>query len=68
MYIVFIALLYIWVMMLVTATSWLSGIAAFILGGMMLAVIYYLLDTSGRKKRRLAAEKQETEPSADKAA
>ncbi|MHB0991214.1 MAG: hypothetical protein ACYC3O_08910 [Burkholderiales bacterium] len=62
MYIVFIALLYIWVMMLITATSWLSGIMAFILGGLMLAVVYYLLDTSGRKRRRLAAEKQQTEP------
>lgn len=59
MYIVFIALLYIWVMMLITATSWLSGIAAFILGGLMLAVVYYLLDTPQRKRRRLAAESQE---------
>ncbi len=57
MYIVFIALLYIWVMMLITATSWLSGIAAFVLGGLMLAVAYYLLDSPGRKRRRLAAEK-----------
>ncbi|MHB1676856.1 MAG: hypothetical protein ACYCSS_04875 [Sulfuriferula sp.] len=60
MYIIFIALAYIWVMLLITATSWLSAIAMFIFGGILLAVVYYLLDTPGRKRRRLAAESQDS--------
>ena len=59
MYIIFIALLYVWIMMLITATSWMSGIALFILGGGTLALIFYLLDTPGRKRRRLADEERQ---------
>ena len=59
MYIIFLALAYIWLMLLITATTWLSAIAMFIFGGMFLAWVYYLLDTPRRKRRRLAAEHQE---------
>ncbi|NOT18606.1 MAG: hypothetical protein HOP20_11165 [Sulfuriferula sp.] len=59
MYIIFFAFLYIWVMLLVTSTSWVAGISVFIFGGGLLAVVYYLLDTPGRKIRRLAREQDE---------
>lgn len=59
MYIIFIAFAYIWVMLMVTATSWIKGTVVFIFGGALLAVIFYLLDTPGRKHRRLKAEQQE---------
>lgn len=61
MYIIFIAFAYIWIMLMVTATSWIKSAVVFVFGGMLLAVIFYLLDTPGRKHRRLRAEKQENQ-------
>ena len=62
MYIIFLAIAYIWLMLLITATTWLSAMAMFIFGGMFLALVYYLLDTPGRKRRRLLAENKENAP------
>lgn len=59
MYIIFLAFAYIWVMLMVTASSWINSAVVFVFGGMLLALIYYLLDTPGRKHRRLHVEKQE---------
>ncbi|MEQ1667536.1 MAG: hypothetical protein ABL868_03690 [Sulfuriferula sp.] len=59
MYIIFFAFLYIWIMLLVTSTSWIAGISVFVFGGALLAVVYYLLDTPGRRIRRLAREAEE---------
>ncbi|MDR3390468.1 MAG: hypothetical protein P4L77_01930 [Sulfuriferula sp.] len=59
MYIIFFAFAYIWIMLIVTASSWISAAAVLIFGGSLLAVIYYLLDTPGRKHRRLKTEAEE---------
>lgn len=61
MYIIFFAFAYIWIMLIVTASSWISSAMVFIFGGTLLAVIYYLLDTPGRKHRRIKAEEQENQ-------
>ena len=56
MYIVLFACAYIWIMMVATAPSLLKGIAVFVIGGSLIALIYYILDTPGRKRRRAAEE------------
>ena len=56
MYIVLFACAYIWIMMVVTAPSLPKGIAVFVIGGALIALIYYILDTPGRKRRRSAEE------------
>lgn len=53
MYIVLIALAYIWIMMVATASSPLKGTVVFVLGAGLLYLIYYLLDTPGRRRRRI---------------
>ncbi|BBP04141.1 hypothetical protein TPL01_30820 [Sulfuriferula plumbiphila] len=56
MYIVLFAFAYIWIMMLVTATSLFKAIAVFVIGGSLIALVYYILDTPGRKRRKPAEE------------
>jgi len=56
MYIVLFACAYIWIMMVATAPSLLKGIAVFVIGGSLIALIHYILDTPGRKRRRAAEE------------
>lgn len=56
MYIVLFAFAYIWIMMLVTATSLFKAIAVFVIGGSLIALVYYILDTPGRKRRKPVEE------------
>ena len=67
MYIIFFAFAYIWIMLIVTATSWLKAAVVFIFGGMLMTVVYYLLDTPGRKHRRVAREAEEDAANNDQA-
>jgi uncharacterized MnhB-related membrane protein len=65
MYIIFFAFAYIWIMMIVTASSWIQAAVVLIFGGALMAVVYYLLDTPGRKLRRIAREAEEDASSTD---
>jgi len=67
MYIIFFAFAYIWIMLIVTATSWFKAAVVFIFGGVLMTVVYYLLDTPGRKHRRIAREAEEDAANNDQA-
>lgn len=56
MYIVLFAFAYIWIMMVVTATSLFKAVVVFVIGGSLIALIHYILDTPGRKRRKSAVE------------
>jgi uncharacterized protein (DUF58 family) len=59
MYIVLFALAYIWIMMVATASSLLLGVAVFIAGGLIMALVFYIMNTPNRLRRRRAIEAEE---------
>ncbi len=65
MYIVFIALLYLWIMMILTAPSLGSEILLVLFGGTGLWVVYYLLNTATRRRRRQLLENAGDDESSD---
>ena len=67
MYIVFIALAYLWFMMLITAPSLGKALLVAIVGGGLLALAYYILNTPTRlrRARQLAHDEDSTAPKAD---
>ncbi len=66
MYVVLIALLYILMMMVVTAESVFKGAMILVFGGALTALVFYLLDTPRRiRSRRMADEADEADPRAD---
>ena len=67
MYIVFIALLYIWFMMLITAPSVGKALLVAIFGGGLLVLAYYILNTPARlrRARQLAHDEDGAAPKAD---
>ena len=57
MYIVAIGWLYVALMMAITETNVVAGVATFLLYGLApLALVLYILGTPGRRRRRKAAE------------
>lgn len=56
MYVVLIALLYVLMMMVVTADSILKGVLVLLFGGALVALVFYLLDTPRRVRSRRMAE------------
>lgn len=66
MYVVLIALLYVLMMMVVTAESIFKGIMILLIGGALIALMFYLLDTPRRiRLRRMADEANESDPRTD---
>ena len=61
MYIVFIALAYLWFMMLITAPSLGKAILVLVVGGGLLALAYYILNTPTRLRRTRALERARDE-------
>ncbi|NWG38777.1 MAG: hypothetical protein HXY27_02250 [Hydrogenophilaceae bacterium] len=62
MYVILIALLYILLMMVVTAESLFKGILIFLIGSALIALAYYLLDTPRRlRSRRMADEANQSD-------
>ena len=59
MYIVFIALFYLWIMMILTSPSIGSGVLLVLFGGSGLWVVYYLLNTATRRRRKRLSEAAE---------
>ncbi len=52
MYIIFIAVFYIWLMMVITSPNLADGIAITVFGGAALGLLYYLLNTATRRLRK----------------
>jgi hypothetical protein len=52
MYIVLIALVYIWLMLIVASPSLADAFIAFFLGGLVISLVYYLLNTPTRRRLR----------------
>jgi uncharacterized MnhB-related membrane protein len=52
MYIILIALVYIWLMLIVASPSLADAFLAFFLGGMVISLVYYLLNTPARRRLR----------------
>jgi hypothetical protein len=67
MYVVLIALLYVLMMMVVTAESIFKGIMILLIGGALIALVFYLLDTPRRirLRRMVADEANESDPRTD---
>lgn len=66
MYVVLIALLYVLLVMVVTANSLFKGVLIVLAGGSLIALIFYLLDTPRRRhSRRMSHEADESDPRAD---
>ncbi len=57
MYIVFIALAYLWFMMLITAPSVGKALLVAIVGGGLLALAFYILNTPARLRRARELER-----------
>lgn len=62
MYIVLIALAYLWFMMLITAPSIGKAILVLIVGGGLLALAYYILNTPTRLRRARQLEREQDTP------
>jgi uncharacterized membrane protein YvlD (DUF360 family) len=52
MYIVLIAVVYIWLMLIVVSPSLADAFIAFFLGGLVISLVYYLLNTPTRRRLR----------------
>ncbi|PLP99938.1 hypothetical protein [Cupriavidus pauculus] len=65
MYIVAIGWLYVALMMAITETSVLAGVATFLLYGLApVSIVMYIMGTPGRRRRRKAEEARETSEAA----
>jgi hypothetical protein len=63
MYIIAIAWLYVVLLMALTESSWIAGVATFILYGLLpLSVLLYLLGTPQRRRNRARQEAEQTLP------
>jgi uncharacterized MnhB-related membrane protein len=66
MYVVLIALLYILLMMVVTAQSIFKGVSILFIGSALIALVFYLLDTPRRlRSRRMADEANQADAAGD---
>lgn len=69
MYIVAIGWLYVALMMAITETSIVAGVATFLLYGLApVSIVMYIMGTPGRRRRRKAQEAQETQEAQARAA
>ncbi|MDA8225685.1 MAG: hypothetical protein M0T86_07170 [Betaproteobacteria bacterium] len=59
MYIILIAILYIWIMMIATSPTIGAALSLVLLGGPAIGLLYYILDTPGRKRRRASRQSGE---------
>ena len=64
MYIVLIALAYLWFMMLITAPSIGKALLVLVVGGALLALAYYILNTHTRLRRARQLERAEDDSAA----